>query len=242
MKPIAIRPARIREPRLRASVVLASNILGSSRSQSATNLTMSTFGNAAWIAETNITHDGIAAAQSGSVSNSMSSGLQTTVAGPGVLTFWWKVSSEEFFDVLSFSVDPETNLEASISGEVDWEPQTFFIGPGSQTLSWIYAKDPDVSVGLDAGWVDQVTFVPVIPAQLSAPTLLPDGSLLFNAFTTNGSILPLSDASDLQFEGSSNLVDWTQLTNGVTITNGSAQLRDPSASNSTTRFYRLAPR
>jgi hypothetical protein len=205
----------------------------------ATNLHWSTFGNAAWFAETNITQDGIAAAQSGLITNSMDSGLQTTVTGPGTLTFWWMVSSEEYFDRLSFIIGSGTNYNATISGEVDWEQETFFVGPGSQTLSWIYAKDPDISLGLDAGWLDQVSFVPGLRAQLGVPALLSDGSLLFDLYATNGSILALSDPSSVLFEASSNLVDWIPLTNALTLTNGSALLRDPAASNAQVRFYRL---
>jgi hypothetical protein len=205
----------------------------------ATNLPWSTFGNAAWFAETTITQDGIAAAQSGRITNSTYSELQTTVTGPGTLTFWWMVSSEEFFDVLSFYIGTGTNYAARISGEVDWEQETFLIGPGSQTLSWIYAKDPDISLGLDAGWLDQVRFIPGLPAQLGVPALLSDGSLLFDVYTTNGSILPLSNPSSVLFEASSNLVDWIPLTNALTLTNGSALLRDPAASNTPARFYRL---
>ena len=240
---------------------LASNILGSASSQLAlvtfrtkppapipytlaqaldsTNLPWSTFGNAEWIAETNITHDGIAAAQSGRITNSMSSELQTTVTGPGTLTFWWMVSSEEFFDFLSFHIGSGTNYAATISGEVDWEQETFLIGPGAQTLTWVYTKDPDISIGEDAGWLDQVSFTPALPAQLGVPTLLSDGSLLFDLYTTNGNSLALSNPSSLLFEGSSNLVDWIPLTNALTLTNGSALLRDASASNAPVRFYRL---
>jgi hypothetical protein len=169
----------------------------------------------------------------------MYSELQTTVTGPGTLTFWWMVSSEEFFDFLSFYIGSGTNEAASISGEVDWEQETFLIGPGSQTLSWIYAKDPDVTVGQDAGWLDQVSFIPALPAQLGVPTLLSDGSLLFDVYTTNGNSLALSNPSSVLFEASSNLIDWIPLTNALTLTNGSALLRDPSASNAPVRFYRL---
>ncbi len=205
----------------------------------ATNLTWSTSGNADWFAETNITEDGIAAAQSGRITNSQSSELQTTVTGPGTLTFWWMVSSEEYFDLLSFYIGSETDAAATISGGVDWEQESFDIGPGAQTLSWIYSKDPDVTVGLDAGWLSQVNFTPTLPAQLGLPTLQADGTLLFAIYNTNGTTLSLSNSASVLFEASSNLVDWIPLTNAVTLTNGSVQLSDPSASNSPTRFYRL---
>jgi hypothetical protein len=206
----------------------------------ATNLTWTTFGKATWFPEISVTHDGVAAAQSGPITNSMYSELETTVNGPGTLTFWWKVSSEEYFDFLSFYIGAGITNAASISGEVDWEQETFLIGPGSQTLAWIYSKDPDVSGGQDAGWVDQVSFVPSLtPAQLGSPTLMSNGSLLFNVYATNGSVLALSDPSSVLFEASSNLVDWIPLTNALTLTNGSALLQDPNATNSTVRFYRL---
>jgi hypothetical protein len=206
----------------------------------ATNLTWSTFGNAAWFPEISVTHDGIAAAQSGGIANSMYSELETTVHGPGTLTFWWKVSSEEYFDFLSFYIGAETTNTASISGEVDWEQETFLIGPGSQTLSWIYAKDPDVSVGQDAGWVDQISFIPILtPAQLGIPTLMSDSSLSFSVYATNGSVLTLSDPSSVLFEASSDLVTWIPLTNSLILSNGSALLQDPNATNSPARFYRL---
>ncbi len=241
--------------------VLVSNSLGSTTSQfasvnfrpyagryvpftlaqalNATNLTWTTSGNAEWFAETNITEDGIAAAQSGRITNSQSSELQTTVIGPGTLTFRWMVSSEEYFDLLSFYIGSETNAAASISGEVDWEQESFDIGPGTQTLSWIYSKDPDVTVGLDAGWLAQVNFTPTLQAELGLPTIQADGTLLFSIYNTNGTALSLSNSSCVLFEASSNLVDWTPLTNALTLTNGSVQLSDPSASNSPTRFYRL---
>ncbi len=205
----------------------------------ATNLTWLTFGNAMWFPEATNTHDGFAAAQSGRITNSMMTDLRTYVTGPGTLAFWWKVSSEEFFDTLSFSIGAVTNVAASISGEVDWEQESFPIGPGSQPLTWIYSKDPDVSVGLDAGWVAQVSFKPSVPAQLGVPTFLANGSLVFDVYTTNGSVLGLNDPSSVLLEASSNLVDWIPLTNGLILTNGSALLSDPAVSNSLVRFYRL---
>jgi alpha-tubulin suppressor-like RCC1 family protein len=212
----------------------------------ATNLVWTTSGDLlgvpGWFSEVTNTHNGIAAAQSGAISNSTDTYLETTVTGPGTLTFWWMVSSEEYFDFLSFYIGSDTPYVARISGEVDWEQETFLIGSGSHTLMWIYAKDPDVSVGEDAGWLDQVSFVPTpmpLPVQLGVPTLLPDGSLLFNFFTTNGNSLTVTDPAGLTFEASSNLVDWIPLTNAVSVTNGSAQLLDPNATNSAARFYRL---
>ena len=60
----------------------------------ATNRTWTTGGSASWFGQTNVSHDGAAAAQSGAVNNNQSCTLQTTVNGPGTLTFWWKVAAQ----------------------------------------------------------------------------------------------------------------------------------------------------
>jgi len=204
----------------------------------ATNLSWTTFGNSNWFPEVTNTFNGIAAAQSGPISNSMYSTLQTVVTGPGTLTFWWQVSSEEFFDFLSFYIDSGTNYSARISGEVGWEQEAFPIPSGTHSLRWVYAKDPDIRVGEDAGWVSEVAFIPAA-VKLGIPSILPDGTLQFGAYASNGSPVTLSAPLNLQFEVSSNLVDWVPLTNAVTVSNGSVQLSDPDAANSTIRFYRL---
>ena len=142
------------------------------------SLTWSTSGNAAWFGESAVTHDGNSAAQSGDIADSQSSTLQTTVTGPGTLTFWWKVSSEQYFDYLSFYID--SALQAAVSGEQGWQQQAFAVPAGSHALKWTYAKDPSVSDGTDAGWVDQVSFVPAPPVFLLQPvnTRVMAGALL----------------------------------------------------------------
>src|SRR5438093_2354840 len=118
-----------------------------------TSLTWTTGGNSNWIAQTTTTHDGVDAAESGQIGNSQSSYVQTTVTGPGTLTFWWKVSSEDGFDVLGFY---NNGVEkATISAEVDWEKKTFALASGAQTLRWTYSKDSSASSGEDKGWLDQ---------------------------------------------------------------------------------------
>jgi len=123
----------------------------------ATNWIWTTGGDAPWFVQTNLTHDGLAAAQSGLIQDFGQTWLETTVVGPAALSFWWKVSSESDYDYLTFSIG---GIErASISGEVDWQTQTFAVPAGQQTLAWVYSKDVDNAVGADAGWVDQVSFL-----------------------------------------------------------------------------------
>ena len=124
-------------------------------------------GAAAWRGRVSPAHDGDDAAQSGVTGDSQNSWLQTTVVGPGTLGFWWKVSSEEGCDFLRFYLGGA--LQAQISGEAGWSSNFFTVPAGVQTLRWQYAKDSSQSNGVDAGWVDQVSFVPDGP---HAPVIL----------------------------------------------------------------------
>jgi hypothetical protein len=132
----------------------------------APGLVWSTSGDAAWTSESSVSCDGVDAAQSGFLTDNQSGSVQTAVTGPGHLSFWWKVSSEEWFDYLTFCIDGLT--QAAISGEVGWEQRAFTVGSGDHTLKWTYAKDVNMSAGADMAWLDQVTFItnpPVITLQ-----------------------------------------------------------------------------
>ncbi len=131
------------------------------------NWVWTTSGSASWAGQPAITHDGIDAARSGTVADGQYSSLLTTITGPGILGFWWKVSSEPSNDRLRFYLDGSE--QARISGEVDWQWQTFTVSAGSHTLEWRYSKNSSVSAGQDRGWVDQVQFGPAPPALTSQP-------------------------------------------------------------------------
>lgn len=120
------------------------------------NLTWVTGGSAAWSGFCSATHDGVDAAQSGLIFDNQESWLQTSVNGPGTLTFWWKVSSEMDFDWLRFHIDGI--LQQQISGEVNWQHRSFSLPQGSHTLIWRYVKDSSWPGGQDRAWVDQVSF------------------------------------------------------------------------------------
>jgi hypothetical protein len=83
--------------------------------------------------------------------------IETTVEGPGTITFQWKVSSELGGDFLTFSIDG-VDQPGRISGEVDWQALTFSIPSGTHLLRWTYAKNRDQAVGLDAGWLRRVNY------------------------------------------------------------------------------------
>lgn len=141
-------------------------------------LPWTTGGDAEWFSQTTTTHDGVDAAASGTITNYQVSSLQTTVTGPGVLVFWWKVSSEEGYDYLKFYTNgviytnATTLQEASISGETNtnWQRWVVEVPAASRILRWSYEKDESFDVGEDRGWLDQVSFYtnntpPIIPVE-----------------------------------------------------------------------------
>ncbi|MBC8094713.1 MAG: hypothetical protein H7Y43_02765 [Akkermansiaceae bacterium] len=125
------------------------------------NLVWTTGGDAPWFTQSTTTYDGIDAAKSGMIGHDQYSWLETTVTGPGTLSFWWFVSSDDYdgYDRLEFSIDG--NNENTISGEPqEWNFLEYELGPGAHTLQWAYYKDSDYTAGLDAGFLDQVNFIP----------------------------------------------------------------------------------
>jgi len=116
-------------------------------------------GSAIWFCQhANSYYDGDAA-QSGQILDNQHSRMRTMVSGRGMVSFYWKVSSEVDDDYLQFYIDGVRQDE--ISGSVDWHQMTYWIiTPGWHTLEWRYIKGPSGSEGYDCGWVDQVQWVP----------------------------------------------------------------------------------
>ena len=113
-------------------------------------------GDADWFVQSTTSRDG-SAMQSGAIGNSEFSSLTGIVTGPVDVTFYWKVSSEEFFDFLDLYIDGK--LDRSISGEVNWREETVSIPAGDHFLKFIYQKDSSDLSGADAGWLDSFDFV-----------------------------------------------------------------------------------
>ena len=193
-----------------------------------TGLTWTTGGDATWYGQPLITHDGVDAAQSNDIDDLQTAWLQTTINGPGTLSFWWKVSSEENFDKLAVYLGANPDPEAAVSGEVDWTLQSINLPAGNHVVRWQYSKDDSASQGDDAAWLDQVSF-----SQSAPPFNLSSVSRLGNAvqFVLNGEV-----GRSYTIEYSSNLAGWYPLTN-FTATNAAMPVLDPVAGNSR-RFYR----
>ena len=122
-----------------------------------------------WFGDTSLSHDGTDAAHSGPVKHGLNSWLQTTVSGPGSLSFWWKASTELNGDPVTFYLDGV--VQQSISGEVDWNQRNYPITAGTHTLRWEYARDGSGNGGQNMGWLDQVSWITPGPTITSPLTV-----------------------------------------------------------------------
>ena len=74
---------------------------------------------------------------------------------PGIIRFYWKVSSQLGGDYLEFFID--SVRQGRISGTTDWQGQSYTItGSGTHTLKWRYTKNGSGTGGSDCAWVDYV--------------------------------------------------------------------------------------
>ncbi len=116
-----------------------------------------------WTGSNLMTHDGVDAAGSGAVAVNQESWLQTTVTGPGTISFWWKVSTAAFGTDVGYSVQ---NISSGFnvssvfaSNELDWTFVQVQVPAGSYRVRFTYDKWLNVSnLGSDKMWVDEFSF------------------------------------------------------------------------------------
>ena len=155
-----------------------------------------TTGASAWSGVTAPSHDGTDAAVSGRLFNNQQSSMETTVTGPGTISFWVKVSSDGG-DAFQFLVDNVSRGGAA--GETDWLHKEFSIPAGSHVLRWMYAKDDFFSAGLDCAFVDQIVYETDGPL---APVASTDAAtfVFSKRATLNATINPKRAATVVTFE------------------------------------------
>jgi hypothetical protein len=110
-----------------------------------------------WFGQTGVSHDGIDAAQSGPVGFRQESWMETSVNGPGTLTFWWKTLSSTNQNFARFLIDGSAQPER-ISGATDWRIESYALAAGTHTLRWVYSNNTAIVTLTNGAWVDEVTF------------------------------------------------------------------------------------
>ncbi|MCP4521408.1 MAG: T9SS type A sorting domain-containing protein [Cytophagales bacterium] len=96
-------------------------------------------------------------ATSGTITHNQTSSFSTTVSCVDQVSFKWRVSSEANFDFLELYVDGAR--VDRISGSIGWITKTISLDPSfNHTIEWRYTKDGSVSVDLDRGFVDNISY------------------------------------------------------------------------------------
>jgi subtilisin-like proprotein convertase family protein len=159
----------------------------------ACTLTWASGGAAGWLGQTTNTYDGVDAAASGAIGDNQESWVETTIVGPGVVTFQWSASCDLGYDFLQFRTNGV--LAEQITGVVPWTEFSLRLPAGPQTLRWEYIKDNEFGSGDDQGLLDQVVFVadgpePLITGQPQDQTVIVGDAATFTV-TVSGEA-PLS--------------------------------------------------
>ncbi|MBC8094795.1 MAG: hypothetical protein H7Y43_03175, partial [Akkermansiaceae bacterium] len=144
-----------------ASLLLTFSVQGQlGQALNNTNLTWTTgfsFGSPDWSPTTSQTHDGSQAARSRTLSSSSKTAtLQTSVTGPGTLTFWMNIPSFSFAEL--YFVTGSATQAVFFAWDGSWQQHTAYLGAGTQTLKWIYAQT--VGTASDSCYLDEVYFTP----------------------------------------------------------------------------------
>jgi len=114
-------------------------------------------GDADWTVTSEEFNTGIYSARSGSIDDDGSTTLQLTLdCISGQISFYYKVSCEQYFDYLRFDIDG--TKQGQWSGNKDWTMVSFPVTPGSRTFEWTYSKDGSMSGGSDTAWIDDIVF------------------------------------------------------------------------------------
>lgn len=200
------------------------------------HLPWTTGGNKPWFVQTNVVYRGQYAARSGMIGNNQTSSLiLTTNFTGGTGSFDYKVSSEQLYDYLAFYVDEV--LMQQWSGEVGWANFTFSLSAGPHTLEWRYVKDPSLSAGLDAAFIDDVNLpigTPIVPPPQPTPPQLQVAGQTNGVFT-----ITVTGGTNEQYilQTSTNLMSWQSISTNTTV-GGVVQIPDPGSVSNSTRFYR----
>lgn len=142
-----------------------------------------------WKWDNAISHDGVDSALA-TLPNRKRSFLDSTVEGPAVLSFWWKIDAVAGFDALVFRSENEV---AFLDGIQDWQHRSFEVDSGIQTIQWYFERRASLPIGTASAWVDQLTVVP-IP---NSPTL--QGAVenyLYTQHSTKWVSVPLDGAAN----------------------------------------------
>jgi len=119
--------------------------------------------NASWFNVITSNSNGGTAMRSGNISDNQRTALLAYFTGPDTLSFRWKSSTEQNFDLLKLYING-VFIDA-ISGDQDWQQREITLSAGEHRVIWVYEKDLTISTLQDTVWLDSIntSFLPVTP-------------------------------------------------------------------------------
>ncbi len=114
-------------------------------------------GSSDWTIDENESYTGSFSARSGEIGDSQESRLDLTInaAEDCILSFAYKVSSENQWDLLYLKIDGQW-MTNGWSGDTGWNTVSFDITAGEHLLTWGYHKDSMGTYLDDCAWIDAV--------------------------------------------------------------------------------------
>jgi len=105
-------------------------------------------------------HEDLNSAYAPSLAQGQESWLQTTVEGPGTVSFWAKIDPNDAGNDLKFYVDDTQRYNCESE---EWEQFSWAVtGAGTHTLKWVYRRNSQSTAG--TGYVDDVGWTGSLPA------------------------------------------------------------------------------
>lgn len=155
-----------------------------------------------WIITSSSAFENILSARSAILTDKSESILAITVNLPvkDSVTFFSRVSTEVNYDEMIFRVDSVDNFK--LSGELPWRKYWTVLNPGIHYLEWVYRKDVSLSGGLDAVWIDMITFpgISFLKADLSVDTVFaPADPVTLNNIIIRGQVINLGSQTLTSF-------------------------------------------
>ena len=137
-----------------------------------------------WIIADSMPYHGSNCAESGKITANESSILSTKfkVLYDDSISFYLRISSEPYFDVLQFWIDNQ--VMGTWSGDsMIWRRVSFPVTAGDHIFKWIYSKEDTISLGADRAWVVYIVFPPVSNYVVSVNNIsINKDELLFNIY------------------------------------------------------------
>ncbi|MBN1191539.1 MAG: hypothetical protein JXA46_17415 [Dehalococcoidales bacterium] len=204
------------------------------------SLSITTSGDSDWFGQKTVYDYNYDAAQSGYIESNQYSLMQTTVDGPGTVSFRWKVRSEENCDILSFWDGNDEKYD--ISGTDDgWELIEYGLSAGPHTLKWRYKKNNTIDVDNDCGWVDRIVIHPFKLKFITSTQFITAGAAsgVITVQAQDGSDNPVNVSIDTIVDLSSTSIDGKFDTSSYGPFDGTiTSVSIPSGSNSANFYYK----